>query len=72
MESKTMTHDIAHCDGSRCKHHKECLRYAAHLDLMEQDAPTRIAKGNYISSEECIGRNYDLFWPENTKKQHRQ
>lgn len=67
-----MNHDIAHCDGSRCKHHKECLRYTAHLDLMEQDVPTRIAKGNYISSEECIGRNYDLFWPDNNKKQHQQ
>ena len=67
-----MDHDLAHCDGSRCKHHRECHRYSAHLDLMEQDVATRIARGNYITSEECIGRNYDLFWPENNQKQQQK
>lgn len=67
-----MNHDIAHCDGSRCKCRNTCYRYKAHIDLMQQDTATRIAKGNYIASVTCTERNYDCYWPigEHTEERH--
>lgn len=32
-----MTHDIAHCDNSLCKHKNKCFRYLAHLDAVKNN-----------------------------------